>query len=426
MHPGASAIRIIMIILIALIIYVVVAFGGLIAYWLLRPNTAQVDPMITSGDPQVIARARHNSNVDMTFWNGEYYLVHQHSRYHFAHKSSELRIYRSKDTEVWREAGRIATGEDIRDPKFADINGRLFMYALKNVIWSAKPHQTVYTSTEDGNTWASFKKMEPDGWLFWRPKTFDQKIWYCPAYWKEMGRSALFRSEDGINWKFVSDIYVGDNVNETAIEFSEDGGLIALVRLQGMKGDFGDNIAGTACAESRAPFTEWQLTKNSVTRLDGPLMFRWKGRLYAAGRYQPERDGWLFQQGSILSRKRTSLFAVDVEKGRLVWLSDLPSNGDTAYPGILLTDGRASIGYYTSPAGRDVPWIYGMFTSSWVQIAEMDLAGLERLAELKTNQPDPDPASPAVNYIVFFLLTSISIFGIIWMIRRRTRKGIKR
>ena len=424
MHPGASAIRIIMILLISLILTVFIASGGLIGYWLLRPNTAQVDPVIAAGDPLVIARARHNSNVDMTFWNGEYYLVHQCSRYHFAHKSSELHIYRSEDGEVWKITGKIATGEDIRDPKFAVVKGRLFLVALKNVIWSAKPYQTVFTSTEDGDTWAPFTLLEPDGWLFWRPKTFDQKVWYCPAYRKEMGRTALFRSEDGINWSFVSDIYNGDRVNETAIEFTDDGRLIALVRLQGMKGDFGDNNAGTACAESRPPFTEWKVYKNSVTRLDGPLMFRSNGRLYAAGRFQPEKDGWLFQQGSILSRKRTSLFAVD--EGRLVWLSDLNSNGDTAYPGIFLRDGRASIGYYTSPVKRDVPWIFGMFTGSWVQIVEVDLSGLERLAEQKTGLPDPDPASPVGNYIVFFLLSSISIVGIIWLIRRSLRKGVNR
>ena len=87
----------------------------------------------------------------------------------------------------------------------------------------------------------------------------------------------------------------------------------------------------------------WKQTKSDVTRLDGPVLFSYNGRIYAVGRYQP-KIGFLTRHGSILSRKRTSIFLVEEDK--LIWLSDLPSAGDTSYGGIVIKDNYLYVCYY--------------------------------------------------------------------------------
>ena len=101
---------------------------------------------------------------------------------------------------------------------------------------------------------------------------------------------------------------------------------------------FGDNRGNTLIATSPPPFTTWTYNHSTVTRLDGPALFAYNGRVYAVGRYQPGCKSTPFETGSILARKRTSLFLV--EEDRLVWLSDLPSAGDTSYAGVVVQGRR--------------------------------------------------------------------------------------
>jgi hypothetical protein len=50
--------------------------------------------------------------------------------------------------------GKVAelgvAGEDIRDPKFAAIGDRLFLYALPNRGFAAVPYGTVYATSTGG------------------------------------------------------------------------------------------------------------------------------------------------------------------------------------------------------------------------------------------------------------------------------------
>ena len=116
-----------------------------------------------------------------------------------------------------------------------------------------------------------------------------------------------------------------------------------------------------------------------MTRLDGPYLFSYRDRVYAAGRYEPGYGGLLAQMGSILNRKRTALFLV--EENRLVRLSDLPSAGDTSYEGLVMRGDEATISYYTSDITRDWPWIMGMVGPSEIRMAEVNLPSLEALAK---------------------------------------------
>ncbi len=350
-----------------------------VGVWLFRPNRAQIEEALGMETWNVVNDGRHNSNTDMIVWNDEFYLIYASSPYHFASGKSRLNLLRSDDALEWEQIATFdAAGEDIRDPKLAIIGSRMFLYALKNREFTAEPYQTVCTVSDDAVNWSPFREIEPQGWLFWRPKRLDD-TWFVPAYWHEHGKSALLRSTDGVNWTVHAVIHEGDRNDETAIEFLADGRMIATARLEVSNSYFGHPEGCTLIAIAEAPFKAWISTARSfLTRLDGPNLFTYNGSVYAVGRYQPDPGGPFTRQGSIFSRKRTSLFLV--REDGLIRLSDLPSAGDTSYAGVVVRGDDLYICYYTSAIDRDYPWLLGMVLPSSIRIAKVDLPSLETLA----------------------------------------------
>ena len=371
----------------SLIVILVTALLLLFGYWYLRPSQARVNPLVVVESWDIANDSLHNSNTDMLEWRGLFYIAYVSSPFHFGSDKSVLHVKFSNDQgHTWTGVDTFnPTGEDIRDPKFAVIGNRLFLYALKNTSFVAEPYITVYSYTEDGIAWSPFEIVPKlDGWLFWRPKTLDGVTFYNSAYWYQHGKSVLLQSTDGINWQMVSSIHSGGHNDETEIQFLPDGRLLATARLEYDSwgdGMFGQLLGSTLITVSDPPYTTWtDLLESKVTRLDGPYLFTYHNRIYAVGRYQPDlgRSGPLTDQGSILARKRTSLFEVRLDG--LAYLTDLPSDGDTSYSGLVLDGDTAYISYYTSPISHDYAWILGMLAPSQVRMAKVDLKILEELA----------------------------------------------
>ena len=368
---------------------------GIFVYWYYRPNTSWVNPELELESWDAVADGMHNSNTDMIYWEGKFYLIHASSPFHLGTSESRLVLWKSSDAKDWKKITELdfETEDDIRDPKFANISGELFIYALANEAGIANPYKTVYCKSDDGEDWSDWNDLKGDtdqGWLFWRPKTPDNgKTWYVPAYWWEHGKSRLFKSTDGIEWEKVSDIYEGETNDETAIEFYEDGTMICTARLEGITDInlIGDASASTLISVAEGPdYEDWKQTKSKLTRLDGPYLFRYKNKVYAAGRFEPDARGSFTQMGTFFGRKRTALFLVEEDK--LTYLSDLSSAGDTSYTGVVIRDGYLYISYYTSDIERDWTWIEGIILPSDIRIAKLQLSKLKKVAEDPPNLPD--------------------------------------
>jgi hypothetical protein len=355
----------------------------LLAYAWLRPNRAVVDPRLALEHWDAVSDGEHNSNTDMIEWQGDFLLVHDARPYHLGTPDSRLVVRRSPDARRWETLARLQVpGKDVRDPKLAVIDGRLFLYALPNSGTMATPEGTVVATSDDAVNWTPFEPVGPEGWLFWRPKSPDGgATWYVPAYWKDHGESVLLRSTDGRSWERISTIHRGDGNDETDIEFLPDGRLLATARLEVTPDTILGNFdAATAIAVAEAPYTEWRPTARSkVTRLDGPALFRVEDTIFAVARHQPEPRGWLTRLGGVLARKRTALYRVEPE--RLVHLTDLPSAGDTSYAGVVQRDGHLYVDYYTSRIDRDFPWLLGMFLRSDVRVARIPVESLLALSD---------------------------------------------
>ena len=354
---------------------------------LLPARAAGVNGDVVRETWDAVADGAHNANTDLTFFEGWFWLVHQTSPYHLGSSRSRLLLWRSRDARAWEKVREFKneTGREYRDPKFAQINGRLFLYMLPNLTMLALPTTTVFTSSADGLEWAPVREINPAGWLFWRPKTRDGTTWYVTAYWHRHGRSILLSSTDGERWQIVSQINDGEGNDETDFEFLPDGRILATARLEGNTDTaWGDPHASTLIAVAAPPYTQWTHARSNVTRFDGPCLFPYNGHIYGIARYQATRARRIAELGGMYSRKRTSLFAVD-ETG-LRYLCDLPSAGDTSYAGIVVRGDELIASYYTTDPKRDVPWAIGMFGPTHIRMARIDLPALERLAGARMTQ----------------------------------------
>jgi hypothetical protein len=266
-----TIVTILKIIVIALIIAVLIP-ALFIAVSAVRPNRSVVADELGIEVWPAVADGRHNSNTDLVFFKDAFWLIHASAPWHFASETTRLVLWKSADARTWEKVAEFANpGEDIRDPKFAVIGGRLILYALKNTAFAAEPYLTVAAASDDGVVWTKFADMDPKGWLFWRPESPDGgKTWYVPAYWHEHGKSALLTSEDGLNWEVAAIIYSGDVIDETAVVFLPDGSILATGRLEVSGYYFGDNRGNTLLATAEPPFMTWSYNHSSVTRLDGP------------------------------------------------------------------------------------------------------------------------------------------------------------
>jgi hypothetical protein len=100
--------------------------------------------------------------------------------------------------------------------------------------------------------------------------------------------------------------------------------------------------------------------------------------VFAVARWQPPPHGGLWKLGGTLVRKRTGLYRVEPE--RLVYLSDLPSAGDTSYAGVVLREDALYTEYYTSRIDRDYPWLLGMFLPTELRMARIPLEALDAVS----------------------------------------------
>jgi hypothetical protein len=327
----------------------------------------------------VVDDGRHNAFTDLLYWQGWFWLAYISSPSHFASKHSRVVILKSADAKSWEKvAQQSGDGEDIRDPKLAIIHDQLMLYALLNKKFDPEPYKTIVIRSNDGINWSSLTDVTPEGWLLGRPVTHDQETWFAPAHHIDHGTAILLRSSDGVHWDTHGIIQGGDRADETAILFLPDSQMAAVSRVEAGGGIFGHPDAGTQISCASAPYQSWtSLGRSKVTRLDGPALLQHNARVYAIGRRQLEVKGPLQWQGSALGRKRCAIFRVDKNAGELIHLLDLPSAGDTSYPGAVLVEDKLFISYYTNDIHKDPLWVIGMLRPTRIQMAMIELKELE-------------------------------------------------
>lgn len=333
---------------------------------------------------------QHNENTDLTTYNGVIYLVHRTAKSQILGDNSALHVYRSSDGgKTFTQTAIIPalTGRDLRDPHFYQLNGTLYIKALTRLpVLSAHDADVdtvpVAFSTTDGATWATINPIGPHGWSYWRVRQ-QAGVFYSAAYQDGDQSVVLYSSPDGVTWTAGATIYAvaADSPLETELVFFPSGRLLALVRMDGtgaisdVLGDTGPLRTRTCWAEPPA-YASFDCTSEiDGQRLDGPLAFFWKERLFVVGRKH--------LRANPPDRKRTSLFELSGDfTGNAApavkeW-GEIPSAGDTAYAGAVpLDDHRMLVSWYSSDVGLDENWTSGMLDATDIWIGTIDLTLLK-------------------------------------------------
>jgi hypothetical protein len=342
--------------------------GALLAALFATPGpaaTAAVPTVRVENIRRAFHNGEHNAFTDLTWWRGQFWLTFRSSPDgHGVFASGSVIVLASADAKAWRQVHRFSVADrDTRDPHFLIFKDRLFVYTsaayvgkekIRGTEWNA--HYGYASSSADGAAWTPAQPLEGTyGHYIWRGATFGDRAYLIGRRWRghipASGRvtmeSALLESDDGLRWRFRSLIQETDG-NETALLFEPDGTLLALSRT---------SESHTVLGRTHPPYESWA-RQSLPGYLGGPLFARWGDQLIVGGRRRPEDPA---PAGSGPGQGITALMWL--EDSQLVPITNLPSGGDTSYPGfVVVDDRRALVSWYstheTDAAGKPITAIY--------------------------------------------------------------------
>lgn len=325
---------------------------ALLAGGLLLPRlAAAASPSVrVSNVRRAFHNGEHNAFTDLIRFRGDLYLTFRTCPDgHMLFPTSRILVLRSADGRDWVQVQEFNVPlRDVRDPHFAVLNGKIFVYSGTWYTGETPPktrdmnEMLGYSSwSEDGETWHGPSVMEGTyGHYVWRARTHDGKVWICARRKKEFRKfedrsdsipsveSALLVSEDGLRFR-TAGLFQVDYGNETAFLFEDDGSILAVGRGGGKR--------NAELLRDRPPYRKFR--RYDLGRyIGGPMVERWGDRYLVGGRRQIEP-----------SDPSMVLYWLDADKAVLTEIATLPSGGDNSYPGFVeFSPTRGLLSYYSS------------------------------------------------------------------------------
>jgi hypothetical protein len=293
----------------------------------------------------VFRNEEHNAFTDLCIFKGWVYLTFRSCPDgHGISRTARLRVLRSRDGREWAPVAEFGVRDrDARDPHFLAFRGRLFVYTgtwLCPEGWTAydiNDHLGYGAWTDDGVTWNGPRALEGTyGHYVWRAAAHGDRAYLCARRKRDFAHNepgceggagtaaAMLESEDGLIWRYRA-AFTESWGDETAFVFDPEGKVTALARRLG-------DLPSVVCRSS-PPYAAWE--RHELDRhVGGPLLATWNGRLLVGGRKS-------------CGAAVTALYWLDGK--HLVDICELPSGGDTSYPGFVpLDEHHGLLSYYSS------------------------------------------------------------------------------
>lgn len=318
-----------------------------------------------------------NNVIDLVVCEGEHFLAFRTGPTHYASPKARIVVLRSRDRIRWDlETTLDMPDGDLREPRFLLYRDKLLLYFIKagDTFYWFEPQGIFATERIQEGRWSEPVPVFKPGYIVWRAKVH-QDVAYMSVYYgkglynlfRPAGEVRLLTSTDGFDWRPISDTpqVVGAGAEEADFDFDAAGNLVAVVRLE-MEG-------GMVCRANKDRLDQWDC-RFTPYKYDSPFLLRRGGEFYVVARRNVSGAydrGWdelpdPLERGCYLlryafTRKRTSLFRLDLESMTLAPLLDFPSRGDTAYAALWPLDADAyyMVYYSTDIGGRDWPWTLG-------------------------------------------------------------------
>ncbi|MCA9186851.1 MAG: exo-alpha-sialidase [Pirellulaceae bacterium] len=281
--------------------------------------------------------APHNAFTDLVHWNGALYCAFREGEGH-AGDLGKLRVIVSSDGEHWKSAAWLSMEQfDLRDAALSITpDNRLMVLGGAQQQRDGKRETGTFVSfSADGQRFTDPQIVVPPGRWLWRVSWHGDTA-YGVSYGAndDQPHTELLSTKDGTTYDVVSQNMFdrGGWPTEARVRFDNDGTAYCLQRRDG-----DDHSAYFGIAKS--PYEQWQWHDLGV-RIGGPNFVKIpSGDWIAAGRLY---DG----------KVRTELLYLDVAARHVTPILQLPSGGDTSYPGMLWHDGMLWVSYYASHEGK--------------------------------------------------------------------------
>jgi hypothetical protein len=350
----------------------------------------------SAGLPPQVTPMPANNNLDVVrHSDGRVYLAFRSAPNHFAGPKTAIYIVSSEDELTWDFEARLSVGTDLREPRLLSLNERLFIYVsrLGDTPLAFEPRGvwlSEHTRDATGSHWGELESLDLPGYIVWRTKAARGRG-YMTAYrgggniYRFNGHPlgvGLLASDDGRHWSPADPnhpfVYEG-GVSEADFEFGADGQLFAVGANEA-----GDDVNGFGSVVCHAPAgapANWTCNKDPK-KYDSPLMFSHGGEIYLVARRTASEDG-AFDRGFgwgplrsiinaldyVTTAKRCSVFHYVKAERRVAFVMDLPSRGDTCFPGFLQggdADEVVLYNYSSDIDGPDVAWSVGQRRPTYI------------------------------------------------------------
>ncbi len=287
----------------------------------------------------------HNAFTDLIRYRDQYWLTFRTCPDgHMVHPTSEIVVLKSSDGNDWSETARFSVDRrDVRDPHFAILRDRLFVYSGTWYCGTASPEPKDYDLnrhlgyaifTDDGTTWSPPTMLEGTyGHYIWRAEQYGGRMYLCGR--RKIGfdqrnrmdttvQSAMLVSDDGLRFT-TQGLYQEKSGDETAFIFSPDGSVLGVSRR---------GRGNAQLVESKPPYQTWQ-RRELKEYIGGPILCRWAGQLLVGGRCNTPAG------------PKTKLFWLI--ENELQEIAELPSGGDNSYPGfVAISESEGLVSWYSS------------------------------------------------------------------------------
>ena len=240
---------------------------------------------------QITCDENHNAFTGACWFKDALYVAYRQGDSHTA-PNGKLIVMRSRDEGVSFETVAVFRGQyDTRDAHLHTDGERLFLNGVeKNVAAPHSPEAANVLSgaawTENGFNWSNWTRATgADGYVLWRPETFDGKH-YCAGFTlmkdgqpqQQWFRVAWFQSDDGLNWELLRVLREGaDQPNECSFDFQSDGAVTLLMRRE-------DQARKPLLLRSQPPYEEWRATELDIP-LHGLALWFAGDQLWISGRW---------------------------------------------------------------------------------------------------------------------------------------------
>ncbi len=353
------------------------------------------------GLPMDVTAQDANNNLDVVRFDGKTFLGFRTAPSHFASTETRLYIVSSTDEVTWQYEHVIHMSTDLREPRFLAVGGKLHFYfaVLGDNTLDFNPGEMRHTVRGDDGKWSAHEKLYLDGFIPWRGRVMNDTA-YLIGY---VGGDSIYdftgeetvkldihvlKTTDGVTFTpaFGDQAIISTGGgSETDFAFTEDGGLLAIIRNEaGDEMRWGSKI----CRAEQGSLHDWKCVADPK-KYDSPLVFSHDGHVYLIGRRNLGNGGRYDLELTNLSvkeqtlkyqftysehKKRCALWRVQQEPLDVIHIADLPSSGDTCFASILPTedDNRYVVYNYTSPLdGPDVGWLHAQLATTQIYRIEL-------------------------------------------------------